>query len=154
MSLPLPPPPPLPATSPSGIFSPPSSSSSRNCRHCKCNVSKASYAEFGNLQVTNAYTINNIDDLWKWHSHLGSTLLSQYADLLSKFTDHLSLFIKQYNIRWCRAKANRFFLIRCLVCGSSVYGKYPDGSTEHASRSIAAIAAFMGQDVNGLVNSA
>ena len=122
--------------------------------HYKCNVLPSTIAEIANLHVSNAYAIGNIDDLWKWTSHLGSTLLGQYAGLNSKLGDHLARYIKSYNITWCKATANRFFLIRCLECESSVYGKYPDGSTEDASRSIAAIAAFVGHDVNGLVNSA
>ena len=105
------------------------------------------------MHVTNAYTIGCIDDIWKWNSHLGSTLLSQYSGLNGKLGDHCTRYFKWYNITWCKAKYNRFYLIRCLVCGSAVYGKYPDGSTEDASDSIVAIAVFMGQDVKSLVNS-
>ena len=104
--------------------------------------------------VTNAFTIGNIDELWHWSSHLGSTLLSQYADLNTKFTEHLAARLNLYNIRWCKARANRFLLVQCLVCNGAVYGKYPYGYNNHASSSIAAIADFMGHDVNDLVNSA
>ena len=106
------------------------------------------------MHISNAYTIDSIDDIWKWNSHLGSTLLGQYSVLNGKLGDHCTRYMKLYHIRWCKAKCNRFFLIRCQVCGNAVYGKYPDGATEDASTSIAAIAAFMGQDPNSLVNSA
>ena len=68
--------------------------------------------------------------------------------------EHLAARLQSYNIRYCKARGNRFFLVQCLVCKGAVYGKYPDGYKDHENSSIAAIADFMGYKVNDLVNDA
>ena len=96
------------------------------------------------MEFTNAHLVSTYTDLGRWISHLTATLCEYTGDLCTDLYDHMNHYINNYIIRYCKAKRNRIFLIECRTCGSAVYGKYPDGDTVSADRSIEALQFFCG----------
>ena len=98
------------------------------------------------MDVFNTYIVDDIDELWRWAGRVrSSTLLSQQSSLITKLTDHVTKHFRKYKIMWCKAKANRFFLIQCKICGGACYGTYPDGMSEPKSELIQKFAGFLGE---------
>ena len=127
-----PPPPPRRASTPS------------TCQHFVCNVPVDVYSEIENMHVTNAYRVETNDQLWAWTSHLTSTVLSQHGGLADELAELFSRHLPRFNILYCMAQGNRFMLVRCKVCGQALYGKYPRGQKVHEVATVAAVAAFLG----------
>ena len=59
-----------------------------------------------------------------WISHLRGTLYFYNARPLDMIEIHLTRRWTNFEITWCKTKANRFFHICCKTCRQYVYGSY------------------------------
>ena len=109
------------------------------CRHSACNIPADGSSSLANMYVCNGIVIKDLEDLGPWTSHLLATLLQKHFDLWETLYAHLSAHFSNYKITYCTAKANRFFHIKCHVCGCAVFGTYSYEKDE----AITALACFL-----------
>ena len=118
------------------------------CAHQACNVDRETNESIATMRVTNASMLRRSSEVYSWSSHLGSTLLQDHAHLNEELDCHLGRFFNRYTIMWCGARMNRFFLIKCNVCGHGCYGQYDDKQSPLAdarkAEAIQALADFIG----------
>ena len=66
-----------------------------------------------------------VTEVWRWHSHLGSTLFATNNTKGNKLSARLTQAVaNQFIITSCRTKANRFFHVQCKTCRAACYGDY------------------------------
>ena len=96
------------------------------------------------MQVWNATLIDHVDDVWKWFAHMTGTLLSNHGALANKVEQFFTKNFRQFNISWCKAPANRLFLIECKTCRGGVFGVYKCHDTQDEKlEAIQALAEFV-----------
>ena len=91
------------------------------CCHGASNLLDAPAA----MEISNAISISSISQLSPWHDHLESTLLHDQSALANSVYAFFCKNFSKFEIRWCRAKANRMFQIQCKQCHKGAYGTYP-----------------------------
>ena len=119
--------------------------------HCVCNVTAETYVEIQTIEVANATKVKRLDDLWPWTSHLTSTVLAYQCGLAEKLNDLFTRHLARFDIMYCKAQGNRMMLVQCKMCGQGLYCKYPRGSDVDETNTVAAVAAFVGVELDSRV---
>ena len=83
------------------------------CRHGSCNLMDWEKEGLQSMQVTNSVLIEDVGGVYGWTSHLTSTLCGEHENVSNAADDFFTRNFNDFDIRWCKAPANRM-----LTCGN------------------------------------